>query len=708
MEKKELSTRNIALWMLAAGVVIVAAMWLLGTVIGRRDAQRTIDQTGDYLRQQCIEYRDIMSVDRVKSLMRLSEQVVELALDGAAYPQIRNSEYLAQYAQRQRMTDVLVLNGDLEIEYSYGSGNWRYLYTSSAIASIVQYPDKIFSQRVTRDGVVYDITAVARRGAPGIIFCTRERSANELMSYQTSVESLLAGYETGVTTGMYTYITDGETVIGSSVADQRGKPVDEVPLIRALEDSGDGGTEMTRVQSDGVYFGACGLYRGYRLYVFLSAGYVYAQARNMAVSTFGVLAMAILAVALLMITVNQQRKREEQEHQLRLEAEVQRATRADQAKTDFLRSMSHDIRTPINIVMGMLEIIGRSPDDRSLVEDCREKAQTAARYLLALANDVLTLNRLDGENAAPVSAPYRLSAELADIMSLARSQAEEHGVTLAEPEISLEYDEFQGNPLHLWQMIQNIVGNAIKYSHPGGQVRCRFRTARDGDGVCRLTFICEDDGVGMSEEFQKRMFDAFTQENTGRASTAEGMGLGLAVVKHIVDEHSGTIQADSARGVGTRFEINVPVCPRTAPEPEAVLDELPTLRGRRILVAEDNDLNRQIAVYLLEDAGVEVVQARDGREAVETFAASQPGTLDAVLMDMMMPRMDGLEAARAIRATERPDADIPIIAMTANLFDEDVAACLRAGMDGHIPKPLDAAQMLRTIAECIGRKHHDA
>ena len=703
-----MSTRNIALWMLAAGLVVMAAMWLLGLVIGRRDAQRTADRAEAYLKQQCIEYRDIMSVDRVKSLMRLSEQVVELALDGAAYPQIRNSEYLAQYAQRQRMTDVLVLDGDLEIEYSYGSGNWRYLYTSAAIASIVQYPDKIFSQRLTRDGVVYDIAAVARRGAPGIIFCTRERSANELISYQTSVESLLAGYETGVTTGMYTYITDGETVIGSSVAAQRGKPVSEVPLIRTLEESGSGGTDITRLYSDGVYFGARGLYRGYHLYVFLSADYVYAQARNMTVTAFGVLAVAILAMALLVISINQQRKREEQDYQLRLEAEVQRATRADQAKTDFLRSMSHDIRTPINIIMGMLEIIGRSPDDRSLVQDCREKAQTAARYLLALVNDVLTLNRLDGEGAAPAPVPYRLSAELADIMTLARSQAEERGVTLAEPELALEYDDFQGNPLYLRQVCQNIIGNAIKYSHPGGQVRCGFRTARDGDGVCRLTFICEDDGVGMSAEFQKRMFDAFTQENAGHASVTEGVGLGLAVVKRIVDEHGGTIRVDSAPGAGARFEINVPMRPRIIPEPETPSDELPSLRGRRILVAEDNDLNRQIAVYLLEDAGVQVVQARDGREAVETFAASPPGALDAVLMDVMMPRMDGLEAARTIRAMERPDADIPIIAMTANLFDEDVAACRQAGMDEHIPKPLDAAQMLRTIAGCIGRKHHDA
>ena len=180
------------------------------------------------------------------------------------------------------------------------------------------------------------------------------------------------------------------------------------------------------------------------------------------------------------------------------------------------------------------------------------------------------------------------------------------------------------------------------------------------------------------------------------------------MVKRIVDGYGGTIRVDSARDAGTRFEISMPVSPRTDPEPAAIPAALPSLTGCRILVAEDNDLNRQIAVYLLEDAGAQVVQVRDGREAVETFAASKPGELDAVLMDVMMPVMDGLDATRAIRAMERPDAALPIIAMTANLFDEDVAACLRAGMDGHIPKPLDAAQMLRTIVECIRRKRHDA
>lgn len=704
---KRISNKAALLIMLAVGFVAVAATALVGIYLGRRDAQRTMDRTVYYLERQCVTYREIIVADEVKSLVRLTEQAAELATSGVLLPGIWTDEYLADYARRQRMTDVLVLDGELKPEFACGEDQWRDLYTGSAIAAIRQYPEKIFSQRLTRNGKFYDIAAVARQDAPGVVFCARQRSTGELAAYQSSVESLLAGYETVLSSRVYAYITDGETVIGSSDETQQGKPVSQVDLIRALDEAG-GGSTMTRIDTDEAFLGVRGLYREYRLYVFMAESYVLARSRNAVIAVFGVYAAAVVVMLLLLMGADQERKRREKLYQRQLEAEVLRATRADQAKGDFLRSMSHDIRTPINIIMGMLEIIGRSPDDRALVQDCRKKAQTAARYLLALVNDVLTLNRLSREGGAAVSIPYRLSVELEEVMTLARAQAEAKDVTVKTEEMALEYDEFRGNPLYLRQIGQNIIGNAIKYSLPGGQVRCRFRTARDAEGACRLTFICEDDGVGMSEEFQEHMFDAFAQEAAGRANTNEGVGLGLTVVKRIVDELGGTIRVDSAPGEGTRFEISVPVTPCAIPEPAAPSAQPPSLRGCRVLVAEDNDLNRQIAVYLLEEAGVQVVQARDGREAVEKFVAARPGELDAVLMDVMMPRMDGLDATRAIRSMERPDADIPIIAMTANLFDEDVAACLRAGMDGHIPKPLDAAHMLRTIVECIRRKRHDA
>lgn len=703
MMKKKLSNRSIYMVMLVLGLLVLLGAALIGGRASMRSAQRTAERTLQYLKEQCVSYQEVIAADRVKSLVRLTEQAQELTERDRLKGQERSDEALAEYARQQRMSCVLVLNEALEPEYSYGADvDWSDLYTSTSVSNVMEYPEKIFARRLTRDGVVYDVAAAARTAEPGMVFCVRRQSDEVIASYHASIESLLAGYETLLNGTIYTYITDGITVVGSSADDQWNLPVTEVPLIQALE-AADGGNTLTQVESGGTFFGARGMYQSYRLYVFLPSDYVFSQARNMVISAFGVYALAVVAVVLLLVSLGQERKRRELAYQRQLEAEVERATRADQAKTDFLRSMSHDIRTPINIIMGMLEIIRRRPDDRALVQECREKAQTASRYLLELVNDVLTLNRPEQKETLQVRTPYRLSAELGEVLTLARAQAEDAGIELAEPEMDLEHDSFMGNPLYLRQILQNIIGNAIKYSLPGGQVRCSFREKEDGDGVCRLTFVCDDDGVGMSEEFQKHMFDAFAQENAGDGNTAGGVGLGLAVVKRIVDEKGGTIRVDSAKGRGTRVEVRLPL--QKAAEQAADTAQEASISGCRILVAEDNDLNREIAVYLLRDAGAEVTEARNGREAVELFAASEPGTFDAVMMDVMMPEMDGLAATQAIRGMERTDAGLPIIAMTANLFAEDVAACTEAGMDGHVPKPLDARRMVETIASCIERKN---
>ena len=592
------SNKYIWVLMLMLGVFAMAVTALIGGNSSIRNAQQTAQRTLQYLQNQCISYRDIVAADRLKSLVRLTEQAQEVAEREGMVGQNRSNEELARYAHRQRVTCVLVLDKDLEIEFSSGADmDWSDYYTNEAIRSVMDYPEKIFARRLTRDGAVYDIAAVARVENPGVVFCVRLQSNTIIASYRASIESLLAGYETLLNDRVYTYITDGERVVGSSAAEQWNLPVDEVPLIRALESSPSPGSKLTQLRTDGTFFGARERYQQYSLYVFLPADFVFAQTKNMLISAFGVYAVAVMVVVLLLVRLGQDRKRRELAYQKQLEKEVERATAADQAKTHFLRSMSHDIRTPIN-----------------------------------------------------------------------------------------------------------IIGNAIKYNHPGGWVRCSFRESRYADGVCRLEFICEDNGAGMSETFQRHMFEAFAQENSDRGSLSGGVGLGLAVVKKLVDERGGTIQVDSARGQGTRFRVVLPMMPSEA-EPEAALpDAAASIAGRRLLVAEDNELNREIAVYLLQEAGAVVDQAADGKEAVEMFAASAPGTYDAVLMDVMMPELDGLAATRAIRGMDRPDAQLPIIAMTANLFDEDVAAFLAAGMDAHIPKPLEAGQMIRTIAEWLERK----
>lgn len=705
MRKKRRSNKTIyiGIAIAIAGLLSLLGVALIGANSAIHTAERTAERTLQYLREQCISYQDIIAADRVKSLVRLTEQVQELTDRDRLKGRERSNEGLAEYAQQQRISCVLVLNDALEPVYSYGVDmDWSDLYTDESVSNVMQYPEKIFARRLTRDGVVYDVAAAARTVEPGMVFCVRRQSSAVIASYHTSIESLLAGYETLLNDRVYTYITDGERVVGSSAAEQWNLPVDEVPLIRALESSPSPGSKLTQLRTDGTFFGARERYQQYSLYVFLPADFVFTQTKNMLISAFGVYAAAAVVVVLLLVRLGRDRKRRELAYQKQLEKEVERATAADQAKTHFLRSMSHDIRTPINIIMGMLEIIGRNPEDVTLVQSCREKAQTAARYLLALVNDVLTLNRPKQETLGKT--PYCLTSELHEMLDISRAQAEIAGVALTVMDLTLEHERFTGDPLYMRQICQNIIGNAIKYNHPGGWVRCSFRESRDADGVCRLKFVCEDNGAGMSETFQRHMFEAFAQENSDRGSLSGGVGLGLAVVKKLVDERGGTIQVDSARGQGTRFRVVLPMMPSEA-EPEAALpDAAASIAGRRLLVAEDNELNREIAVYLLQEAGAVVDQAADGKEAVEMFAASAPGTYDAVLMDVMMPELDGLAATRAIRGMDRPDAQLPIIAMTANLFDEDVEACLAAGMDAHIPKPLEAGRMIKTIAEWLERK----
>ena len=599
MRKKRRSNKTIyiGIAIAIAGLLSLLGMALIGGNSAVHNAERTAERTLQYLREQCISYQDIIAADRVKSLVRLTEQVQELTDRDRLKGRERSNEELAEYAQQQRISCVLVLNDALEPVYSCGVDmDWSDLYTNESVSDVMQYPEKIFARRLTRDGVVYDVAAAARTVEPGMVCCVRRQSSAGNATYYASVESLLAGYETLLNERIYTYITDGEKIIGSSDNDQWNLPVDSVPLITALEQA-DSGSRLTKLDCGGTFFGMRGMYQKYSLYVFLPADFVFAQTENMLISAFGVYAVAVMVVVLLLVRLGQDRKRRELAYQKQLEKEVERATAADQAKTHFLRSMSHDIRTPIN-----------------------------------------------------------------------------------------------------------IIGNAIKYNHSGGWVRCSFRESRYADGVCRLEFICEDNGAGMSETFQRHMFETFAQENSDRGSLSGGVGLGLAVVKKLVDERGGTIQVDSALGQGTRFCVVLPMMPSEA-EPEAALpDAAASIAGRRLLVAEDNELNREIAVYLLQEVGAVVDQAADGKEAVEMFAASAPGTYDAVLMDVMMPELDGLSATRAIRGMDRPDAQLPIIAMTANLFDEDVAACLAAGMDAHIPKPLEAGQMIRTIAERLERK----
>lgn len=402
-------------------------------------------------------------------------------------------------------------------------------------------------------------------------------------------------------------------------------------------------------------------------------------------------------------------KRRELDYQEQLRQAAQQAERANLAKTDFLRRMSHDVRTPINGIRGMVAISRHYAGDEVKQEECREKILSASGFLLDLVNDVLDMNKLESGSVQLEERPFSLGEVMESVLSIIEIRAGERGVVLHREVMDVVHDRLIGSPLHLRQILLNISSNAVKYNHPGGSVAISCRELPPADPAVRgpvtFTFTCADTGVGMSQEFQTRAFEPFAQEDTTVHSTYSGTGLGLPIAKELVEHIGGSISFVSQQGKGTTFTIVLPFLPdpdSAAPAAPVPVEELPSIAGARVLLAEDNDMNREITRFVLEKQGVQVVEALDGRQAVEAFAQSAPGSFDVVLMDVMMPVMDGLEATRRIRSMDRPDAKtVPIFALTANAFVDDQVRSRKAGMNEHLPKPLDAPKLILLIRKYL-------
>lgn len=380
------------------------------------------------------------------------------------------------------------------------------------------------------------------------------------------------------------------------------------------------------------------------------------------------------------------------------------AERANAAKTGFLSRMSHDIRTPLNGIIGMIEISDRHREDRALVDANRAKEKVAAKHLLELINDVLEFNKLDEENLQLTKEPFCLKELWQEIITIVEPRAADKGVLL-------KYEEqtegtavgcVLGSSLHVRQIFINILGNAIKYTDAGGYVLCQVTIKAIGENLISCQTVISDNGIGMSPAFLPHLFEPFSRENTDKKSVTQGTGLGMSIVKHLIDKMDGTVTVESKKGVGTIFTVTLlfeglkeQECKKIEEE-----DQSADLSGMRVLLAEDNELNMEIAETFLTDAGVQITTAYNGKEEVERYLEQPAGTFDAILTDLMMPIMDGCEAARAIRSSGRADAEsIPIIALTANAFWEDAERVKREGMNEHLPKPLDVGKMLSVLAK---------
>ena len=385
---------------------------------------------------------------------------------------------------------------------------------------------------------------------------------------------------------------------------------------------------------------------------------------------------------------------------------LERVRRANSAKSEFLSHMSHDLRTPINGILGMLAILEKSEGDLERQRDCRRKIRVSVEHLLSLVNDVLQVSKLESGRLAAVEEPFDLHVILENCIAMLSPLAEERKVRLELEDSGLRHGEAIGNPLHLKQILMNVIDNAIKYNRPHGSVFVRAEETAFRDGTANCRFVIEDTGIGIGEDFKEHIFEPFAQEHQDARTNYNGVGLGMSIVKRLVDQMRGTVEIESRPGEGSVVRITLPVRVDEARsgEPAGKAWSMPdNIAGMRVLLVEDNEINCEIVEYILRGAGVEVVTASDGKAAVDAFTAAEPGAFDCVLMDLMMPVMSGYEAARVIRSLERRDAAaVPIIALSANAFDEDIALAKDAGMNEHLAKPVDMHKMFQVMSRLRG------
>ena len=419
-------------------------------------------------------------------------------------------------------------------------------------------------------------------------------------------------------------------------------------------------------------------------------------------------AVSILLAGWSYMILRRQRQRD-MEYQEKLQKAAVAANAANRAKSTFLFNMSHDIRTPLNGIMGLLKIDKDHFEDRELVRANHDKMLVAADHLLSLINDVLEVSKLEDGNIELAHQPMSLADVSQEVGTIIGERTAEAGIRFEFQAQELPIEWVYGSPLHLRQIFLNIYGNCIKYNREGGSVTTQVQCLGAAHGRVIYRWTISDTGVGMSREFLKHLFEPFAQEHSDARSVYQGTGLGMTIVRGLVEKMNGTIEVTSREGVGSTFVITLPfeIAPEQQPERPAqpAAEGVQSIQGLRLLLVEVNDLNAEIAQTMLEDEGAQVTTAANGKQAVERFQSSPPGTFDAILMDVMMPVMDGLAATRAIRALDRTDAaSIPILAMTANAFKEDAEKCFAAGMNAHLTKPLRPEEMVRAIARCCDKE----
>ena len=712
--KKGKATRRYERIAAAIGAVLVI---VVGFNTVRAESAQTREQLGntiDYVKEQCTTYTRYNAASVTKSLMRIMDNAQQvnrnIGYEGSAV----DEERLRFYAQEQRLTGIILLDTDGSVQCEYNGDLLNFLTLQEyierdTVLDVVRYPQKTYASRIDLpDGSYVDISAYGRTDVPGVIVAYYHTTAEYARNYTLTIQGSLAGYNTrddGVIV-----VADGDRIIASNDEALADTKVEDSRILQQIK-SNLSSAEVGYFKCDGgTYFGGLDRSRDYYIYAYVSDRMVATDmVKNM---------MAALIIYLIMLTAIQmfrrrsareylaEQDRREREFRGQLMESAEKAEQANRAKTEFLQRMSHDIRTPINGIRGMIEIANYYKDDPDKQTECRKKIWDASGLLLELVNEVLDMGKLESGEIMLEEREFDLKELLDSVGVVVDKQARERGITIITDSYPVEHRYLLGSPLHLRRLLMNIISNAVKYNHAGGEVRlgCREKPSADPE-TAQIEFTCADTGIGMSEEFQKHVFEPFAQERNFARSEYGGTGLGMPIAKSLAEKMGGTLSFVSRQGVGTTFTLSLSfrIChaPEKRNKPKRLL-QTSSIVGLHVLVAEDNRMNMEIAEFVLNVEEASIIKAVNGEEAVRIFADSRPGEIDAILMDVMMPVMDGLEATRRIRAMKRPDArTIPIIAMTANAFAEDRQLAFAAGMDMHIAKPLEGSEMVETLERFV-------
>lgn len=713
----EQGNRAAWIWPLVAllGIALSVAAGMISYGYTTAQAEQRFTDVVDYVATQSLSYDAFNSAYATKNLIRVMEIAGEVARD-MERDGFADRATLEQYTDRFNVSALIVMDasGSLVAESSTDEVGYESLasYLKEApVLEVAAHPVKSYTARITlADDSVADIGCVARQDGDGVVVAVRYQSAKAVASNTLKLQGLLDGYET-IDNGDIVIENDGK-VVATNAVEPTVLGVFELPATDSLIVDGikercpAGEARLVNVGGE-WYLGSYGKAREFYVYTYAPAQHYFEVVAAVVVCVLVLYGGAVTAVVLLRRRADRRRLtdllQQERDYGDKLAKAAREASSANSAKTEFLRRMSHDLRTPINGIRGMVEVGDAHADDLQKQTECRSKIWTASGLLLDLANEALDMSRLESGQVDLELVPTNLLTLNNEVRDILERQAEERLVTIICDQHALDHPYARVSVTHLKRLLVNIAGNAVKYNRQGGYVRLVCREVEPVDGVPVYEYTIADNGIGMSEEFQQHLYEPFSREEQQVEGASSGTGLGASIAKQLVELMGGTMSFTSTLGQGTTFTIRLPFkkCKRSE-IPQAVRVDAgddDALQGLHVLLVEDNDLNAEIAQFTLDRAGAIVTHAKDGESAVETFATSAPYEYDVVLMDIMMPGIDGLEATRQIRALNREDATTtPIIAVSANAFADDRRLSREAGMNAHLSKPVSSQELVEALA----------